>query len=57
MFISMLQVVVLLVGTNNVSHKPDQIADGIISIAQAVRSKLEEAHIVLMVSTSAQVSS
>lgn len=40
----------ILVGTNNVSHKAAEVAKGLLAIAQALRDKLSEAHIVLLVS-------
>ncbi|KAI5693204.1 hypothetical protein M8J75_010891 [Diaphorina citri] len=40
-------VVVILVGSNNVSDSPENIADGIIELVRVVQSKLPSAYIVL----------
>ncbi|KAI5708699.1 hypothetical protein M8J76_001434 [Diaphorina citri] len=46
------KVVVILVGSNNVSDSPENIADGIIELVRVVQSKLPSAYIVLTVNRS-----
>lgn len=44
-----LQIVVLLVGTNNTQHTADEVAEGILEIVKNIREKLPDAYIVLPV--------
>lgn len=44
-----LQIVVLLVGTNNTSHSAEEVAEGIFEIVKIMREKLPDAYIVLPV--------
>lgn len=43
------QIVVLLVGTNNISNTAEEIAEGIFEIVQNIRDKLPDVYIVLPV--------
>lgn len=43
------QVVVLLVGTNNICNTPEEVSDGIVEIVKASKVKLPEAYIVVIV--------
>lgn len=45
------QIIVLHVGTNNVSNAPEEVAEGISEIVKSVREKLAEVYVVLTVST------
>lgn len=45
------QVVVLWVGTNNYEHTAEQVAGGILAIAELLRSHLPKAKIIVLVST------
>lgn len=45
----MLQIVVLLVGTNNTQHTAEEVAEGIFEIVKNIREKLPDAYIVLPV--------
>ena len=47
-----LQVIVLLVGTNNHEHTAEQVTEGILEIVKTIRSKQEQAQVVVMVSRS-----
>lgn len=47
----LVQVVVLWVGTNNYEHTAEQVAGGILAIAQLLTSRLPKAKIVVLVST------
>lgn len=49
------QVVVLWVGTNNHEHTAEQVAGGILAIAQLLTSRLPKAKIVVLVSSSLYV--
>jgi platelet-activating factor acetylhydrolase IB subunit beta/gamma len=42
------KVVVLLVGTHNVSHTADQVALGICKLAKEIRSKLKKAYVIVL---------
>lgn len=44
------QIVVLLVGTNNINHTAEEVAEGIFEIVKSIRQKLPDAYIVLPVS-------
>lgn len=44
-----LQIVVLLVGTNNTQHTAEEVAEGILEIVKNIREKLPDAYIVLPV--------
>lgn len=44
-----LQIVVLLIGTNNVQNSATEVAEGIVEIVKTIRNKLPEAYIVLPV--------
>ena len=44
-----MKAIVLLVGTNNHGHTPDQIADGILTIVLLMREKQPQANIVVLV--------
>lgn len=44
-----LQIVVLLVGTNNTQHTAEEVAEGILEIVKNIRDKLPDAYIVLPV--------
>lgn len=44
-----LQIVVLLVGTNNTSNSAEEVAEGIFEIVKTIREKLPDAYIVLPV--------
>ncbi len=44
------QVVVLWVGTNNHEHTADQVAGGILAIAQLLLSRLPKSKIIVLVS-------
>jgi len=46
----LVQVVVLWVGTNNYKHTAEQVAGGILAIAQLLTSRLPNAKVVVMVS-------
>lgn len=43
------KIVVLLVGTNNIQHTADEVAEGIFEIVKTIRDKLADAYIVLPV--------
>lgn len=45
------KIVVLLVGTNNVQHTADEVAEGIFEIVKTIRDKLADSYIVLPVSS------
>ena len=47
---ALVQVVVLWVGTNNYQHTAEQVAGGILAIAELLRSRLPKAKIVVLVS-------
>ena len=49
MFYPYLQIVVLLVGTNNTQHTAEEVAEGILEIVKNIREKLPDAYIVLPV--------
>lgn len=44
-----LQIVVLLVGTNNTNNTAEEVAEGIFEIVKNIREKLPDAYIVLPV--------
>lgn len=48
-FIILLQVVVLLAGTNNYSNTAEEVTDGIMEIVSVIQSKLKSSHIIVMV--------
>jgi len=43
------QAIVILVGTNNLTHTVEQVADGLVSIVEAIGAKLPATHVILMV--------
>lgn len=45
----MFQIVVLLVGTNNINNTAEEVAEGIFEIVKNIREKLPDAYIVLPV--------
>lgn len=49
------QVVVLWVGTNNYQHTAEQVAGGILAIAELLHSRLPKAKIIVLVSHFAKV--
>lgn len=46
----MLQIVVLLIGTNNHAHTAEQVSSGILTIVDEIRKKQKQAQIIVMVS-------
>jgi hypothetical protein len=48
--VNLLQIVVILVGTNNRGDTPDQIAEGLKAICSLIREKLPKAFLILLVS-------
>jgi hypothetical protein len=48
--VNLLQIVVILVGTNNHGDTPDQIAEGLKAICSLIREKLPKAFLILLVS-------
>ena len=50
--VNLLQIVVILVGTNNHGDTPDRIAEGLKAICSLIREKLPKAFLILLVSIS-----
>lgn len=50
-----MQVIVVHIGTNNVSNSAEEIAEGIFEIVRAIREKLSEVYIVLPVSVTSSI--
>ena len=48
-FLFKLQVIVLLVGTNNHGHTAEQVTDGIMAIVQAIQDRQKDAQLIVMV--------
>lgn len=48
-FKMVIQIVVLLVGTNNTNHTAEEVAEGIFEIVKVIREKLPDTYIVLPV--------
>lgn len=45
------KVVVLHVGTNNISDSADEVAEGVLEVAKTIRNKLPDVYVVIPVST------
>lgn len=50
---SQFQIVVLLVGTNNIENSAEEVAEGVAEAVNSIRDKLPDTYIILPVSTMA----